>query len=329
MHYSGPDAWDGLVNAAAFSMSSALRLDARLDRTFRVFGSLKFKYPEFEARVDELFCDYVFLDRLFLRAGRQTITWGASRAFPYTNLPARLPDGFDVDGDGNGDGIDDGDSIALKTTIPFGLSGLTVLVLARDGYFEDPDKPGFRELGYGGLLDLSFSGGEIVVGGFYQQDMRTRGYISAKTTLWDIDLYAEALGSESLEFAVGGGVIWEGWESRLIITAEYLYNGETSELNIADRDSPLPQGHTSVLRLGIKGVPFPRSKTGVEWKHNFSDRSGTVIPGFIFDAFPHLTLSLAVPLVYGPYTGYYVVENPDLRDRRLAVALLGTLSGSF
>ncbi len=327
MNFTGPEAWDSLVNAAVYSMSSALCLDARLDRTFQVFGKLKIDYPELEARVDELFCDYIFLESMFLRAGRQTITWGASHFFPYTNLPARLPDGFL--GDGNNDDIDDEDSIALKMTVPFGLSGLTALVLARNGYFEDAEKPGFRELGYGGLLDLSFAGGEIVVGGFYQQELRSRGYISTKTTLWGIDLYAEVLGSASLEFASGGGLFWEGFGSRLIVMTEYLYNGETSDLKTAGSSLSLPQGHTYALRLGLRDFPFPKSKTGVEWKHNFSDRSGTVIPGITVDAFPHLALSLAVPLVYGPDTGYFVVENPDLRDRGLALVLLATLSGSF
>jgi len=327
MNFTGPEAWDSLVNAAVYSMGSALCLDARLDRTFRVFGKLKIDYPELEARVDELFCDYIFLERMFLRAGRQTITWGASHAFPCTNLPARLPESFPEDG--NADDIDDEDSIALKMTVPFGLSGLTALVLSRNGYFDDPEKPGFRELGYGGLLDISFAGGEIVAGSFHQQDLRTRGYISTKTTLWDIDLYAEALVSDSREFAAGGGVFWDGFESRLIVITEYLYNGETYDLKTAGSDLSLPQGHTCALRLGLRDFPLPKSKIGVEWKHNFSDHSGTVIPGITVSAFSHLALCLAVPLVYGPDEGYFIVENPDLRDRNLALVLLATLSGSF
>lgn len=340
MQFYGKEAGEnGLVSAPVYSMSTLLRLDARLDRTFRVLGSLQIKYPELEARVAELFCDYVLLDWVFLRGGRQIITWGASRTFPFTNLPARLPDGFVADG--NADGIDDKDSIALKITVPFGVSGVTGLVLARNGYFDDPGHPGFRELGYGGLLDLSFAAGEIVLGTFYQQDLRPRAFISAKTSLWSVDVFAEALASfnptdwgspnlsESLEFAAGGGFIWEGFESRVVVTGEYLYNGERSELNAEDTDLSLPQGHTIMLGLGVKNFPFRKTKTGLQWKHNFSDRSGTVIPGLTVDAFPHLSLSLAIPLVYGPDEGYFIVENPDVRDRRLTVALLATLKGSF
>ena len=332
MQYSGPDAWAGLVSAAAYSMSSTVRLDARVDRTFRFFGALRMAYPELDVRVDELFCDYVFLNTLFLRAGRQRVTWGASQFFRNANLPARLPDGprgFVADGDRNSDGIDDGDSIALKMTVPFGVSGLTGLVVARNGYFEDSDQPGFRELGYGGLLDLSFAGGEVVLGSFFQRELGTRGYLSGKTTLWGVDLYGEALLTDRLEFAVGGGLVWEALGSRLIVAAEYLYNGETRDLTRMDSDLPIPRGHTAVVRAGLKDFPFAKSRIGAEWKHNFSDGSGTVIPAFSVETFAHLRLSLAVPLVYGPEAGYFVVENPDLRDRRLALALLATLSASF
>ena len=39
----------------------------------------------------ELFCDYSIKDLLFFRIGKQIITWGATRFFPFDDLPARVP----------------------------------------------------------------------------------------------------------------------------------------------------------------------------------------------------------------------------------------------
>jgi hypothetical protein len=79
----------------------------------------------------------------------------------------------------------------------------------------------------------------------------------------------------------------------------------------------------------LKDVLFPKSKIGVEWRHSFSDGSGTVIPAISVDALAHLRMTLAAAMVYGSDSGYFVTQNPDPRDRRLVVALLATLSGFF
>lgn len=193
-------------DTAVMLMSSKLTLDARVNEHFRFFQSYSIAFPAFEPKVGEFFADFDLGGRVFFRAGRQNLTWGISRYYKFTNLPARLPEDFGYVRNFNSEGayeltaidsddtIADTDSYSVKIDVPVGIGGFQALMYTRNGFFSDSSNPTFDELGWGGYYNLALSSADLTVGGFYHKDMNLRGFFSGSTTLFSrLELYSEAV----------------------------------------------------------------------------------------------------------------------------------------
>ena len=133
---------NGFYKSPAFALASSLTFEARPNASFRVLGTLIENYPTTSSGVviytdvtlptfAELFCDYSISDVLFFRIGKQIITWGATRFFPFDDLPARVP----VFATLGSESFDNSAAIAFKMTVPLGVHSLSGIAQIKNGYF--------------------------------------------------------------------------------------------------------------------------------------------------------------------------------------------------
>ncbi len=330
-------------DSAAFKVSSVLSLDFRVSPEFRVFQKYSLTFPDFTPEVTELFCDYSILNAVFFRIGRHRVTWGQSRNFSFTNLPNRVPDGYVPE-------LDVADSYAMKINVPVGIGGVEALVHTRRGYFENPNAPGIDEIGFGGNLNLAVKYFDLTGGIFYHKLLNLRAYGSFKTTLFGrLELYAEGLIAHDLDYidptgeeevpveedvrvdnqtdlSVNVGFFIDFFSQNLELNGEYFFNGEESELQVKYTTFPLFYGHNIAANFSLK-LFEKKFRLFTQFKYNFNEKSGLIIPGFILDILPNCDITLAVPIILGSTEGGYFLENPDPENRPLSLVFSIVLSG--
>lgn len=174
-------------------LEASLYFDSRPSTDFRVFGKLKFDYPFSvpagtggltipDISVFELFSDFAIGDRVFFRAGKQTVKWGVGYFFSpadVLSLEPINPEEPTQEREG---------PLSVKAELPFGLNTLTAYVV--DNNVLKPD-----ELAVAAKVDFVVGGWELSVGGFYQRDLVPRAVLMATGSIWRFNLFAEAVGS--------------------------------------------------------------------------------------------------------------------------------------
>mgnify|MGYP001809973393 FL=1 len=78
--------------------------------------------------------------------------------------------------------------------------------------------------------------------------------------------------------------------------------------------------------VALKRIPGTSCKIGLQWMHTFQDNSGNVVLGFNTPLADHLSLSLAIPFLYGEVRSRYV---PTATTQRIGLAVSVELSGSY
>lgn len=328
--------WDGFVNymlmdtslTALYGFTSKMDFEVRPDRNTRVKGNIAIAYPAWSLAVGDLFLDYSLEDSLFFRAGRFAVTWGNARYYGVDNLPGRIPVGVHAS-----NGTVDADGVSLKLDVPLGAHSLSALVLERNGYHAAAGSPLPTEFGYGLKGDLVWGSTEFVLGGFYQQYLRPRALLSAKTLLFGVDLGGECIatcaGADGLLLSWLAGVFWEQADWKLSVYGEYLYNAEKAAAEGHEPTSGSPPGSSVAFLLGWKDLLGTRLKAGLQWQHAFEDGSGFLLPALSLEAAPHVTVSLGIWKSYGPVDGYLVSSNVDGAKRRTMILFKTTVSGGF
>ncbi len=347
-------------------MSSTLTLDFKLGPEFRVLQKYSLSFPKFETQVTEFFGDYSIRDQIFFRIGRQNLTWGTSRFYPFANLTARIPEDFGAIG--YNDAINDADSYALKLDIPVAMGGIQGLIFTRNGFFEDPNAPSSEEIGYGGNFNLAQTWGDFTVGTFYHKAMNWRSFYSFSATVFDnIEIYQEGVVSydiqnddlqplydksfveidqsyqypvsledyscnpilsDRMDFDLNFGGFVELFDKKLKLSAEYFYCGEETELDLKNSSYPLLWGHN--LAGGFSCQVFrDKLKVYSQVKYNTNEKSGLILSGMTFDTAEYFTLNLAVPVIFGETSGGYYTDNTDRLDRPVSFILYGVISGKM
>jgi len=310
-------------------MISNLSINAQLSEVFKVYTSLGFNIPGFEFKLGDIFFDYNFFNRVFIRAGKYEHTWGHS---DFTNLLARVPDVGPF-----------GPSYIVKADIPIGVGGFQALVLTRVDIAGGAVPEHMNELAFGAKYNVALRWLDIDLGAFFQRYvMPTRGFLSLKTTLGKTELYNEWLlavnthTDNAVSFAANIGAARDFFGDKLTLGGEVFYNGEgntffykpeTSFTEAEDKVDVLDQFLISFSFLyRIEGKGSPRIFTSV----NFStaENSFQVVPGFKFTPFENIEVYLAVPMALGSKDGYYYRHNADAYNRPFSITLLVTLSGS-
>lgn len=330
-------------NALNFSFGT----DARLDKNIRAYASFFITYPSFRdgtsdnitnpyqdllptdptlsfsnVDVKEMFLDYTLGDLVFIRVGREALTWGQGRIFNPANFVGALAKG-----------------IGLKATTTFLGLDVSLVAMKNDGYFKLEtdsivDKAGIDTLGWSAKAEgswLFFTGG---VSGFHHPNLGDKGEGYLKTSLAGFDLFGEALIERKLVDSKPAGApiptavfgvyreLGPGSNPWLQAQVETMVSarGESS----AARSIPEVARGWDSLSLGIGATSgllnFLKTKPSVSWLHSFQDRSGQLIFGFSNTTFPHIDLTAGVVWVYGPEDGRYVTGNPDPLNRRLILS---------
>jgi hypothetical protein len=335
--------WDNLPDfgnlATGFSISpvlgvsSSLTIDARPDSNFRVNATVDAAYPDpgpppivadfTPITLRELFCDLSFAEIIFIRVGKQVVTWGASHLFPVGNLPSRIPVAFQS----TSETYDSAAGVGVKASIPLGVHSLSFLAQIKDGYVQNATNPGLGEVGYGALCEFVLGKSEIALGGYYQQYLRPRTIAILKTSVWGIDASAEViLAFPNDQPPMVSGVtdlFWEQPDVRFSVLVEALYNAESSQADV------YPQGPTIAIVAGFKDIARSKVDAGIQWEHDFLDNSGMVSAGIVYSPFAHVRVISGIPVYYGLQPGQIGSLNPDPVGRRTAIGVKLEIAGSF
>jgi len=297
------------------SSEAAFVLNARPDPTFRFYAKYlatmkpKDGFTWTSLTLSELFCDYIYRDFLYARFGKQTIGWGQGRLYTPGDLMDTSEEGTSV-----------------KLSLPTVLSGVSFVALAKKTYFRDIKTPSYTEVVYGAIADATLAGFRLTAGARYQKDAKTadssfglgfNGLASIKRTILGTDLFADAVLKEN-----GGAPVWSllggffrEWTNTKLY-GEYEWDDGTA----AD----------SVHRAGLA---FTRKKLfgsgfdlGFKWLHSFSDGSGGLAVGVTASPQKHLSLSFAIPVVYGANGRFDILDDDFILTQRLSFVALVKLN---
>jgi hypothetical protein len=348
---------NGFSRSPALGLAWSVSFEARPSSSFRALATLTENYPDTAIHpvvytditpptFSELFCDYTVSDTLFFRIGKQVINWGATRFFPFDNLPARTP----APSLPTSETFDNSAGIGFKVSIPFGLSSLSAIAQLKNGYFADPTAPHLEEVGVGLLGEWVIANTELSLGGYCQKYLPPRVLAISKTTILGMDARAGALVADrdGVRAAVScfANAYWEQPDVRFHVLFEYIYNAEgaqpytasayqagyssdSQQLYGVGTEPGYPSGHAVALLTGFKNVGGSNVDVGVQWEHLFSDNSGVLIPAVLFRPFEMVTLTLGLPLYYGGQTSDIMALNPDPVKRQVALGLKLDVSTSF
>lgn len=308
------DPVDDLSLSPYYAMGTTLRLDARPTPTTRFFARIGAEVPDggslvFDAlEIEELFLDYTFADTVFFRVGKQSLTWGNGEIFNPANLATEVSD-----------------STSIKASLPVGPLATTLVAIAKDSFFTDPELPGIAEVGVAGLVEGSVSPVSMGVSSAFQSNDGLRVAAYAKSVLFGMDVLAEGTARwnpsfASAEWSALTGLYWEGTNIGLVLVGEYLVESER-----------LSDGFGSTIGIGVGARDLLRDgwNPGLQWLHAFFDGSGEVTLGLEGTLGNNLDVSFGLPIVYGPVGTTYREDGADPENRVIAGLVQFSVSVSF
>lgn len=301
---------EGLKGTVGGKAGANIVLNAKPDDTIRIYWDLgatfdpattgTFNWSTFT--INQLYGDYYGIPGLFLRIGKHIITWGQARLFTPGDLMTDSQDG-----------------IAFHASFPALLSGVSLIALAKDSFFSNTKNPSTDELAYAGKADMVVGPLLVSAGGRFQKVEGLRSLFSLKTVFLSTDLLMDAVVRDldgQITYTIVSG-FYRDWKN-------YLFYGEYQyDTTVGSND------HSIAIATLINNVFDSPFNFGVKWYHTWFDESGSVTVGMAWSPKPHFTLQAAVPITYGAETSRYVVNNEDPGKRRIALALLLTIAGSF
>jgi hypothetical protein len=255
----------------AVSLSGDLYMDLRPDPTWRAFVKGKYaanigyeSWPEGKSTeaadfsLHELFLDYTLLDKLYLRAGKQTINWGVGYFFsPADVINVGRIDPFDAEAPREG-------PTALKAHYPVGSNNYYLYLL-----FEDMD--GLGDIAIAPKAEYVVGKTELGFGGYYRADRPLHLMATVSSTIGEVSVFGEGVvtvdreaGSEesplSWQWTVGGRYSYRDEEGLYDITtaAQYLYSGT----------------HQAAALLSWNNLLKSKLSAAGMWIGSLSDRSG-------------------------------------------------------
>ena len=331
--YKGEKEYDYIIGAR---LEAILSIDLPLTDNFRVYNAFYFSVPDSAIfSIKEFYFDYNFKQVAFLRAGLYEINWGISRFYPFTNLPALVPQ----------DPLTWGDAYTGRLIIPIGIGGFEFLAMTRIGYLSNVTSPQFNELAYGLKYNLALQRADIDTGFLYHKDLPFRYFVSLKTTLGNTELYTEGLIAVSQEkehevyYSGNAGIIQDFFKGNLTLMAEAFYNGEPSSAwwrprtTLLEEDKvDLYQGFNAafafIIRPGVLGM-----RIFAQALYTYEQNSVWLVPGISIKP-GGITISLSTPMALGSRrdignkTNYYR-SNTDQRNRPFSIILGISYSGKY
>lgn len=194
-------------------LQGTLFLDARPDINYRVFGKAVVTYPFVEqaedaadlknlpenagedigkydhahtrkfddiVHVTELFADFNHDDKVFFRAGKQTINWGVGYFFSPADIVNLTPiDPEDPEAEREG-------PLSVKANMPVGPHNLYLYVMADNAQTA-------RDLAIAPKAEIVVGPAELGLGAFYQRNRAPEAMATISTALGDFAVFGEAV----------------------------------------------------------------------------------------------------------------------------------------
>lgn len=278
-----------LRGSGLYDMSATLKVDARPHPQIRFQASFNSELDENKMSftspsIGELFVDYTLGQNLFIRAGKQGLTWGEARLLGNpANLVNRLSNG-----------------VAIRASYPVGPGSLTGAVYSIWSWVEENRPGSWRSFGYAALYETTVAGVTGQLSGHFKTDELTRTAASLSFGLGPVDVTAEGMARWDYEDIPGGVQEWgalgqayweyEGWS----LLGEYEFDSAVADY----------KGHYIGVGVGAPDI-FGGWSPRVRWRHAVQDNSGEIAPGLSGTVAPRLTATIGTPIVYGEPGSFY------------------------
>lgn len=341
-------------------LSASLYFDARPSSDIRVFGKAVVEYPFVvqeddplttmvdESRnfddilyIKELFSDFNVDEKLFIRAGKQTINWGVGYFFSpadLLNLTEIDPEDPDAELEG---------PLSVKMNVPVKSHNLYLYTVMPDG-IEDPS-----DLAFAPKAEIVLGSTEIGIGAYYRYEQAPAAMVTFTDAIGDVNIFGEGVvkyGSDKtfvvkngplydletyrdkvfFNATLGASYIWSSEVSDVSFSAmgQYYFNGEgysdpdliknIPTLNLAGLMSGGLTGsdlmnrsqHYGAVNLSI--TPVKDLALSVFWIGNFTDFSGIIKPGISWEITDYINLGLNLPYTYGDKGDEYTPAGDNL-----------------
>ena len=258
---------------------------------------------KFSIGLSYLYFDYMLFDRIFISAGKKSVSWGYTRLFSNGNVMA----------DTNGQ---------LNAEVRFPWSTGTLTFVGAYNYAALSSSPSYKDITYALSLEQTILhtsvnlfakkyGQSEVSDGIHKHPLAG---LEIKRTFFGYDVYAQGLarladykkldsknGYERVTATAGFYKLWDAFDPNLGINIEYQYNWTPG----AAASGGSVHDNKIMLQGGIKRIGKNKNmKGGVDWNHNFTSDDGSVTAAFIIDGIlPYASWKNAVSVDYGPATG--------------------------
>ena len=266
--------------AGAYAKAT-ISFDARPDPTIRIFGKLKTEMDSDNGSdvwsrldFDELYCDYNWLDKSFLRLGKFYMTWGQGRLFRPANFMEDAEDGT-----------------SFRITMPNILDGVSLVSLYKKRVTSSDNKLHKGDLSFAGHADKTIGPINLSVAMLYNELDGQRYSGSVKTVILGTDLFADYVLNRSEEGDITHEALagfYKEW-TNIKLYGEYYYDGRIED----DID------HCVGLATDFDNLFGSPVGMGFKWLHSVTDNAGQFIGGFSVSPWRHVKIRMAIPWQYG------------------------------
>lgn len=329
------------TDQVSVTLNSQLYLDARPDPNFRAFGKVGLAYgagssgsgEPLDLKLQELFADFNYANKVFFRAGKQNVKWGVGYFYsPADIINVGRINPLDPEAEREG-------PVALKMHYPKGTSNYYLYTL-----FDDAKR--FKDIALAPKVEFVAGKTEFGVGGFVKPEQYPLLMATVSSSFGELGFFGEAvlsLGSDrgvleprgqyyevilqdgpALQATFGGMYRFQDDQGHFDLTGtlQYYFNGEgykdqaaVREVRLALLQSSLPpvvnpQKLGSVALVGsgrhyLAGslswskIFGSKLSASVITLANLSDRSGMVVGTLRLPALAKISPSIGVNTNFG------------------------------
>ena len=265
-------------------LDNILYINVKPNPIFALHGAVETSFEnKFALALNYFYFDYMLLDRVFISAGKKSLTWGYTRLFENCNVME------DTNGQLNG-----------EFRFPWSTGTLTFVGCYNYALFNTT--PSYRNISYAVSLEQTI--GHTSINLFAKKYGQSEMYgtvhkgplvgLEAKRTILGFDVYAQGFtrlsdykklnstqGYRDVTATAGFYRLWDAQDPNFGINIEYQYIWVPGA---NPGTGGIIHNHEIFLQGGIKRMGKNKNmKIGVEWQHNFSVNKGEFTFAFITD----------------------------------------------